>query len=396
MKIAFLLTQSLESPGGAGRFGPLAREMARLGHEVEIYALHPDWESLQEKPFFDRGVQVDYVSQMHLRKAGARKIYYSPAQLVWVSWRAALRMARALRRSSADIIQVCKPQPINTLAARLAGGGRPLFFDCDDYEAEINRFSSPWQRRIVEFFEDSIVHFAAGITTNTRFTQERYINLGFPPELIRYVPNAVERERFESCKVIPKLREKLGLAPDAPVILYIGAMAIRTHAVDLLLEAFRLVADRLPEARLLLVGGGEDYDRLVELSRQLEIQGKTIFTGQQPSQDIPAYLAIATLSVDPVRDDLVARSRCPLKIVESLAMGVPVVTGDVGDRRSLLHDGQLGLMANPGDPESLAQKILLLLQKPELRRQISVAALEARQSFTWDHWVGHFLNLYTP
>jgi len=196
VKIAFLLTQSLDSPSGLGRFGPLARELARLGHSIEIFALHPDWEHLPRRSFEEQGVRVSYVAPMHVRKHGSTKQYYSPARLLAVTARAAFSLAQALSRSQAEVVQVCKPQPMNALAARLARRGRPVFVDCDDYEAATNRFQGAWQKQVVKYFEDGAAHYAAGITTNTCFTRDRYQALGYPASRLVYVPNGVERQRF--------------------------------------------------------------------------------------------------------------------------------------------------------------------------------------------------------
>ncbi len=65
-RIVFVLTQSLDSPSGLGRYGPLARELAQRGHEIELLALHPDWTSLSNPKYTDNGVKVHYVSQMHV------------------------------------------------------------------------------------------------------------------------------------------------------------------------------------------------------------------------------------------------------------------------------------------------------------------------------------------
>jgi len=61
MKIAFLMTQSLDSPSGLGRYGPIARELDHLGHTVEIIALHHDWKHLQQKSSSQDRIRVNYV-----------------------------------------------------------------------------------------------------------------------------------------------------------------------------------------------------------------------------------------------------------------------------------------------------------------------------------------------
>jgi glycosyltransferase involved in cell wall biosynthesis len=394
MKIVFVLTQSLDSPSGLGRFGPLARELARIGHEVTVLALHYDWAGLAQKQFIDQGVRVAYVGQMHVRKEGPRKGYFSPGRLLLVGMQSTYSLARALARSEAEIIQVCKPQPFNTLAARLARRGRPIYYDCDDYEAASNRFSGAWQQRIVRYFEDSVVSHARALTTNTHFTAQRYAQLGFPAERIVYVPNGVERQRFARPANPAMLRRQWGLEADAPVILYIGSLSMPSHPIDLLLQAFQQLARAVPAARLLLVGGGEDYDRLQQMAGELGVADKTIFAGRVAADDSPAYLALAAVTVDPVHDDPAARARSPLKVVESIVAGVPVVTGDVGDRREMLEDGALGCVVQPGDAPALADALIQLLQEPERRRQMAEAALASRDKWYWDRLVQRFAAVY--
>lgn len=396
MKIAFILSQSLDSPSGLGRFGPLARELVRQGHATSIFALHYDWVRLPQRRFEEDGVAVHYVGQMHVRKEGPRKVYFSPGRLLAVSLASTLRLAQAIARSDADVLQLCKPQPINALAARLGRRGRLIYCDCDDYEAQTNRFSGGWQRRIVRYFEDGVVTYAAGLTVNTHFTRQRYLDLGMPAARVHYVPNGVERGRFEHTGDPAALRRRWGVADDAPLVVYAGTLSNLSHSVALLLDAFRDVVTRCPDARLLLVGGGEDYDSLVARAEQYGISGQTVFTGRVPPGDVPGYLQAATVSVDPVHDDLVAQARSPLKIVESLAVGTPVVTGDVGDRRAMLAEGAAGLLVTPGDSRALADGLLTVLTDAARREQLRHAALMTRDSWYWDRLAHDFARVYAP
>lgn len=395
MKIAFAIPQSMDSPSGLGRFGPLARELTGRGYAVTVFALHYDWPHLSSKQYWDRGVSVVYVGQMHVRKMGPRKSYFTPGRLVTVSLASTTRLAAALWRSDADAIQLCKPQPINALAARLGRRGRPIFCDCDDYEAATNRFGGEWQRHIVRHFEDGVISYAQGLTVNTRFTLNRYVGLGYPSQRIIYVPNGVERRRFERAfEDLAVLRQRWALDASTPVIVYVGTMSILSHAVDLLLEAFAIVLRRRPETRLLLVGGGEDFDTLAAIAAELGISQQTIFAGRQPPEEIPAILSLATVSVDPVRDDTIAAARSPLKVIESLAVGTPVVTGDVGDRREMLANGTTGVLVRPGDSAALADGLLLVLSDPAKRTQMMLAARESRERWYWDRLAGDFVRVY--
>lgn len=394
MKIVFVMTQSLDSPSGLGRYWPLAKELARMGYDLEVLALHYNWQKLSKKKFNKSGVKVNYVGQMHVLKEGSQKSYFSPTRFAYVSLLATFKLARALAKSDADIIQLCKAQPFNVLAAKMSHRGRPVYCDCDDFEAETNRFSHAWQRKIVRYFEDGIVNGVNGLTVNTKFSQTRYQELGFPIERICYVPNGVDRRRFANPIDRRAIRKKWQITASTPVITYIGTLGLGSHPIDLLLKAMSRVIERHPSARLLLVGGGEDYEQLQLRAKKIGVEEVTTFTGRVAPDEIPNYIAISTMTVDPVNDDLIARARSPLKILESLAMGVPVVTGDVGDRRALLKSGHLGLLVPPGNPISLFEGITYLLDNRKVLDEMSKMALSTREELYWDNLVDQFVRIY--
>jgi glycosyltransferase involved in cell wall biosynthesis len=397
MRITFLLTQSLESPSGLGRYWPVAKALQQRGYRVTLLALHHNWEGLTRRRFVREGVHVWYVGQMHVRKVGNHKYYFRPLRLLWIVVRATWGLLWAALRVPTDIYHVCKPQPMNSIAGLLARWLRhkPLYLDCDDYETGSNTFNGAWQRRVVAFFEDRVPRFARGITVNTHFTAARLEELGYPPERVVRVPNGVERKRFaeaatESLRGLDALRESLGLV-DKRVVLYLGSMSLTNHAVDLLLEAFVQVRAQEPRAMLLLVGGGEDFDVL--RGQALDLGKAVRFVGRVDPAQAPLYYRLAVVSVDPVYDDAVAAARFPLKVVESWAAGVPVVTGNVGDRAALLAKGG-GLLVPAGDADALAKAITKLLSDEETRAAQAARARDLRARYCWDRLVTLWALVY--
>ncbi|MGW8145007.1 MAG: hypothetical protein ACWGN2_11470, partial [Anaerolineales bacterium] len=89
------MSQSLDSPSGLGRYGPLAKGLVRLGHHVEVVALHPAFDELDSKDVIFEGVPVHYVSQMHVRKSGDSKNYFSNTQLLKITWLATWQLSKA-------------------------------------------------------------------------------------------------------------------------------------------------------------------------------------------------------------------------------------------------------------------------------------------------------------
>jgi glycosyltransferase involved in cell wall biosynthesis len=387
MKIAFLLTQSLESPSGLGRYGPLARGLAKLGHLVEIYALHPDYGSLSQRQFETEGVYIRYVAPMHVTKRGNLKEYYAAYRLLPLAAQAAWRLSRAAANSPAEIIHIAKPHPMNSLAGLAARylRGKKIYLDCDDYEAGSGRFGTGWQKAGVAAFEKWMPRRVKAVTTNTLYMRARLLAWNVAPERLFYLPNGVERDRFAppDPRRAGELRAALALE-GKKVVAFIGSLSLPSHPVDLLLEAFSRLRRSEPEAVLLLAGGGEDYNRLRQLAADLGLSPAVRFCGRVAPEQVPLYYALADVSVDPVYDDEAARGRSPLKLFESWACGVPFVTAGVGDRPTLLGDPPAGLLARPGDPDSLAETILQVLSGPVLAETLRQNGQTRVQNYFWD------------
>ena len=387
MRILFLLTQDLESPSGLGRYYPLARELTHLGHQVTIAALHSNYRSLENHCFEVDGVRVWYVAPMHVSKIGNVKSYYPASKLLlltaWATW----QLIRAVLTIPADIVHIGKPHPMNSLAGLIAKylRGRQVYLDCDDSETGAGHFSSRWQKMGVEFFEKKMPFWVDFITTHTYFNRGRIVGSGVSPERVFYLPNGVDRTRFipPAPATLQELRNQLGLK-GKKVVLFLGSLSRPSHPVDLLLEAFKQVSQAEPLARLLLVGGGEDYDYLVTQVQQMGLSDVVLLPGRVSPDQVVLYYHLADVSVDPVRDDDAARGRSPLKLFESWACGVPFVSADVGDRQRLLGSPPAGLLAQPGDAESLANAIHQILSDPGMAETFRRRGLERVGAYYWD------------
>lgn len=392
-RIIFLLTQSLDSPSGIGRYKPLAKHLARLNHEVKIFALHPDYDHLSRKQFQIEGVSVNYVSRMHVKKSGDLKSYYSGPRLIQITLSATWQLVKAAVRNKGDVVIIGKPHPMNSIAGLIARffHGSQLLLDCDDYEAESGRFNSKWQKSIIGWFEKRVPKRVNSVLTNTNFMREKLIEWGVNPEKIIYLSNGVEDSRFPAPlnDEIASLRKEIGFE-GKQVVGYIGSMSLPSHPVNLFLDAIQQLNNLKPNLGCLMVGGGEDLPGLKEQAKQLNISSFVHFTGRIPPDKIPLYYALLDVSVDPVNNDEAAQGRSPLKLFESWFCGVPFVTSDVGDRRVLMGEPPSGVLVSPGNPSSLAQGILTILQDPDIAEELRIQGKERVKTFTWEHLVDNF------
>ncbi len=398
MKVTFLLTQSLESPGGGGRYFPLAKALVARGYSVVVLALHHNYKKAKERTFILDGVQVKYVAQMHVKKSGNTKTYFSPLKLILISVWATFRLFWVGFWTPTDVVYVCKTQPMNGFAAWLLHLilRKPVFIDSDDFESVNNRFSGKWQQRLVAWFEDWMPKFALGMTVGNSFIAARYEELGYPLERIAVLPNGVDRGLFVEiddetlANRLRKLKEKWGIEPFHRVLVYVGSMSLVSHAVDLLFDAFSIVIAQNPEVLLLMVGSGEDYEKLKQLGEKMQLREQIKFIGRVPMDEVVYYYRLAELSVDPRRRSIPAESSLSLKLLESIAAGVPCVTTDIGDRKMVLQ--RAGIAVPPDDAFLLAEGILHVLEQPEIAATMRMAALSQRENNWWDRRVDVLIN----
>lgn len=317
--LVMVLSQDLNSPSGLGRYFPLAKYLVRENYRVTILALHSNFESEEERDFWDQGVHIRYVSQMHVRKNENKTEYFSTVDMIKISITATKALLREAMQENPDLVFVGKPHPMNGIAGLMLAYKKslPLIVDCDDYEAESNKTNSRWQKTVIRFFENSLPKKSNLVTTNTYFNKERMQKLGIASEKIHYLPNGVDTERFQpvSADKLNNLRQSLGLS-DNKVVGYFGSLNLANHPVEILIKSFPEVVKNQPEVRLLIVGGGGDMETLQELVKELNIEASVVFTGRVKPDEINAYYQLADISVDPVNDTLADRGRCPLKLFE--------------------------------------------------------------------------------
>lgn len=395
--ITMLLSQSIDSPSGLGRYFPWAKELTRAGLPVQIIALHPNYHEQQPRSFVRDGVRVQYVAQMHVLKKENHKHHYSNAQLLRISLEATWALLQHTIRRPGDVIHIGKPHPFNGFAGLLGGllKQRRVYLDCDDYEAGSSRYTSKWQRPVVQASENLLPRLASRVTTNTHFTEQRLIKHGIAAEKLVYLPNGIDRERFAALDPnrVRDLRQQLHL-DGHPVIGYVGTIGFTSHPLHLLMDAMTVIKTQSPQTRLVIVGGGEDFETLRRQIHAKQLESNVHLTGRVSALDALHYMALADVTVDPVLADSAAAGRMPLKLVESMALGIPAVTGDIGDRREILAQGCAGKLVRAGDAGALAEGLLEVLEDTQLRTSLRNAALAQAERYWWDVLIRRVLSIY--
>lgn len=186
------------------------------------------------------------------------------------------------------------------------------------------------------------------------------------------------------------LRTELNLPADA-VVVGIVARMVREKGFLELFEAFGRIAHQHHNVYLLHVGPVDDSRHDAVTPKDVERFGcaeRCRFVGLQ--RDVPRFLAAMDIFCLPTH-----REGYPVSLMEAAAMGLPSVTTDIrGCREAVVH-GETGLIVPPRDPAALEAALQQLIMSPELRDNMSAAALRrAKASFDRRHVVGRTLSVY--
>ncbi len=211
---------------------------------------------------------------------------------------------------------------------------------------------------------------------------------GVPPQRIVTVPCGVDTVRFRPLGRA-RARRELGLAPDEPVVLFVGRIE-PLKGIEVLIKAAAQLEGRF---RLLVVGGdGKDTERkagLRALADQMGIGEKVTFLDAVPHGDLPLYYNAADICVVPSYYESFG-----LVAIEAMACGVPVVASRVGGLKETVQDGRTGYLVPWRCPEPFAERLDLLLSNEPLRRSLGREARAAAERFRWSEVAARVEDVY--
>ncbi len=279
------------------------------------------------------------------------------------------RLAEVVRSVQPDILHAHSPV-LNAFPALSVGHAHhiPVVYEVrafwEDAAADLGT-AREWgaRYRLTRSMETRALQRADAVTTICEGLRNDMLGRGIEADKVTVIPNAVNPSRF-----------RLGSAPDTELVQKYGLTRGATlgfagsfyayEGLDQLLLAMPLVLRTVPYARLLLLGGGPQEDRLRMLANNLGIQDVVHFVGRVPHADMARYYSVMDLMVYPRISRRLTELVTPLKPLEAMAMGKLVVASDVGGHKELIRDGDNGHLFPAGSSEALARRLEKVLKSP--------------------------------
>jgi PEP-CTERM/exosortase A-associated glycosyltransferase len=313
-----------------------------------------------------------------------------------------------LTRRLAEIIPVVKPDvlhahspSLNAIAALRAGKRFriPVVYEVRAFweDAAVDHGTAKefgLRYRATRALETFALKRADAVTTICEGLRRDIVARGIPAEKVTVIPNAVDIDKFSvGGSADGELKEKLGLA-GSRLIGFIGSF-YAYEGLDVLLRALPKLTSRLPDLRVLLVGGGPQDRQLRQLAKDLGIDDKVVFTGRVPHEQVQKYYDLLDVLVYPRLSMRLTDLVTPLKPLEAMAQGRILAASDVGGHLELIADGKTGVLFKADDPDSLADKVSNLLEAREqwpLLRAAGRRYVETERN--WPVSVARYKNIY--
>ncbi|KKH46313.1 glycosyltransferase family 4 protein [Methanosarcina sp. 1.H.A.2.2] len=224
---------------------------------------------------------------------------------------------------------------------------------------------------------DKVIAVTPGIKANL----ESSYNI--PGDKITVVSNGANTSLFKPLEQ-EACRKELGLEAETPYICFVGNLA-PWQGVEYLVKAASSILSRSPECCFLIVGDGVMKEELLNLSKELGVADRFVFTGVVSYDRVPVYINASDICAAPF---ILARNAkiglSPLKLYEYMACGKPVVASAISGVDDVLKASEGGIPVPPENPEALAEAISKLLDNRELRARLGSKGLShVTENYSW-------------
>ncbi len=179
---------------------------------------------------------------------------------------------------------------------------------------------------------------------------------------------------WNPAKKDPKLKKELGFEEDARIVLSLRQLK-PIYDIPTFIRSIPLIAEKEPRARFIVASDGPDKQSLVEMSKSLGVADKVRFTGFMSSEELQRYAASSDIYVSSSLSD----AGLAASTAEAMASQVASVITDFGNNKDWIEDGVNGFLFPMKDHHALAEKVLFLIQHPDIARQYALKGRETIQ-----------------
>ena len=351
-----------------------ARAARDGGYEVDVVAMRRNGEPAREKV---EGMRVYRLPFSHDRDAGFAGFL---AEYAGFTAAATVAVARLAWKRRYDVVHVHNPPDFLVAAGLLPKLlGARLVFDVHDLSPDMfdMRFrgskGAGVAQRVLKIVERAACRASDAVITVHEPYRGELVRRGVPPADVTVVMNSVDET------LLPPSAEPPG---DSFRIVYHGTVTPH-YGVDLVVEAFALVAGRLPHAALAIYGEGDLVPAVRRRAAELGVADSVeVGGGYLPQREVLDRIRGASVGVVPNRPTPLNRFALSSKLFEYVALGIPAVSADLPTLREHFDDQEVRYF-RAGSAESLAEALLDVAGDPASAAVRATAAAARYEAYRW-------------
>jgi len=283
-----------------------------------------------------------------------------------------LEIQRTIREKNIDVI-ILYSVPTNGLQTiHLAGKfGIPVVFRSIDILHRLVPYSA--LSILTRFIERRVYSKVDAILANAPQYLRYVISMGATESKVRLLLLPVDTNIFHPSVNCSEIRQKWGLSENDQVVLFIGTL-YEFSGLDGFIHQFPRVIEKIPEAKLLIVGDGPQRPKLERIISELGLERRVIMTGFQPYQTMPQYISLATVCINPFLNTDATRDIFPGKIIQYIACGKATIATPLLGITTLLPGESHGVIYT-NSADDMAREVSSLLKSAEHRQWLGRAGV---------------------
>ena len=274
----------------------------------------------------------------------------------------------------------------------------PVIYDArafwEDAAVDHGTFSfNSFKYKISRFIETQLFKKVNWVFTICESMKSEIVNRGCPEDKVTIIPNGVDVEKFVPMEPNKTIIEKYGLK-DKFILGFIGSF-YHYEGVEDLVKLMMIISSDKKNVRLLLVGGGPDFNKINNLILENNLTENIVLTGKVPHTEILDYYSVIDVLIYPRKKIRLTELVTPLKPLEAMAMEKIVIGSDVGGIKELITDGENGLIFSSGDLQELRDIIYSLMKNKKMFSNIKKnARQEVLTNRNWFNITKNYVDTY--
>ena len=310
------------------------------------------------------------------------------------------RILEVIEEHKPDIIHAHSPA-LNGLAALKAGrkSGLPVVYEIRAFweDAAVDHGTckeEDLRYRLTRKMETHVAKHANAVTTICEGLRKDLVARQIHDQKITVIPNAVNIEGFNLITSQDQaLLKEFDL--DGKVVLGFLGSFYGYEGLDLIIKALPAILKFIPNAVLLLVGGGPQEKNLKALVKSLGLEKHVIMPGRVRHDVVTRYYSLVDLLVYPRKSMRLTELVTPLKPLEAMAQGIPVLASDVGGHKELIENGTNGWLFESDNIDALAAStIKVLSERDSWPALVANGRNYVEQVRNWKNSVSNYRALY--